>query len=83
MCTLSTYSYFIACVMARQYTGPSDWTVEAIDIYFPIGTIVEMLCYIGLLKVAEQIKNPFGDNDEDFDLNYLITRHMNVSCRNG
>lgn len=79
VCTLSTYSYFIACLMARQYTGPSDWSVEAIDIYLPVGTIVEMLCYIGLLKVAEQIKNPFGDNDEDFDLKFLIKRHLTVS----
>ena len=64
--------------MARQYTGPSEWSMESIDIYLPLGSIVEMVCYIGLLKVAEEIKNPFGDNDEDFDLNYLITRHLHV-----
>jgi hypothetical protein len=28
--------------------------------------------------VAEQMKNPFGDDDEDFNLNFLLTRHMKV-----
>nr|CAH0103871.1 unnamed protein product [Daphnia galeata] len=76
VCTLSTYSYFIACLMARQYTGPSRRSLEDIDIVLPFGTIMELICYVGLLKVAEQIKNPFGDADEDFDLNFLITRHL-------
>ncbi|XP_032790943.1 bestrophin-2 [Daphnia magna] len=75
VCTLATYSYFIACLMARQYTGPSS-AVGAIDIYFPIGTVLELVFYVGLLKVAEQMKNPFGDDDEDFDLNFLLTRHL-------
>lgn len=64
--------------MARQYTGPSLQSLEDIDIVLPLGTIMELICYVGLLKVAEQIKNPFGDADEDFDLNFLITRHLRV-----
>lgn len=87
--------------MARQYTGPSN-SFAAIDIYFPIGTVLELIFYVGLLKVrplatrqtcycrgnelnpffmpqvAEQMKNPFGEDDEDFDLNYLLNRHMKV-----
>ncbi|KAK4021237.1 hypothetical protein OUZ56_003156 [Daphnia magna] len=76
VCTLSTYSYFIACLVARQYTGPSHQSLQDIDIVLPIGTVMELVCYVRLLKVAEQIKNPFGDSDEDFDLNFLITRHL-------
>lgn len=38
--------------MARQYTGPSS-AVGAIDIYFPIGTVLELVFYVGLLKVCE------------------------------
>ncbi len=27
-------------------------------------------------QVAEQLINPFGDDDEDFELNWLVDRHM-------
>ena len=29
--------------------------------------------------MAEQLINPFGDDDEDFELNWLIDRHTKVS----
>ncbi len=29
-------------------------------------------------QVAEQLINPFGDDDEDFELNWLVDRHMKV-----
>lgn len=31
------------------------------------------------LQVAEQLINPFGDDEEDFELNYLIDRHTKVN----
>ena len=65
--------------MGRQYTGPNVRSMEAIDIVLPLGTVMELMCYVGLLKVAEQIKNPYGDGDEDFDLNFLLTRHLKVN----
>ena len=34
---------------------------------------------IANLQVAEQLINPFGDDDEDFELNWLVDRHMKAS----
>ena len=35
--------------------------------------------YLG--KVAEALLNPFGDDDEDFDINYLIDRNLQVKIQ--
>lgn len=78
--TLATYSFFIAAVVGRQYVGHENKPTQMpIDIYLPVFTILQFLFFMGLLKVAEQLINPFGDDDEDFELNWLIDRHTKVS----
>ena len=49
------------------------------NVYFPLFTLIEFICYFGWIKVAETLLNPFGDDDEDFDINYLIDRNLQVS----
>ena len=34
------------------------------DAYVPIFTIIEFIAYLGWIKVAETLLNPFGDDDE-------------------
>ncbi|KAK2727867.1 hypothetical protein QYM36_008369 [Artemia franciscana] len=77
--TLATYTFYLACIVARQNLLVSEDDRLAVDDYFPIFTILQLLFYMGLLKVAEQMINPFGDDDEDFELNFLIDRHTKVS----
>ena len=57
---------------------PSGRIPLDIDLYIPIYTVLQFFFYMGLLKVAEQLINPFGDDDEDFELNWLIDRHVKV-----
>ena len=40
---------------------------------------VKFLFYFGWLKVAQTIYNPFGEDDDDFQLNDLIQRHLKVA----
>ncbi|XP_076326843.1 bestrophin homolog 15-like isoform X2 [Tachypleus tridentatus] len=80
--TLATYTFFVACVFGRQYVNSPDPVIQGkrpFDYYVPVFTVFEFLLYMGLLKVAEQLINPFGDDDEDFELNWIIDRHIKVS----
>ena len=88
--TLATYVFFIFTVIGRQKIdnlradSAGDRFMRSgrfpmdLDLYIPIFTILQFFFYMGLLKVAEQLINPFGDDDEDFELNWLIDRHVKV-----
>jgi len=85
--TLATYVFFIFTIIGRQKLEgygeskrmPSGRISLDIDLYIPIFTVLQFFFYMGLLKVAEQLINPFGDDDEDFELNWLIDRHVKAS----
>ena len=53
------------------------------DIYIPVFAILEFICYMGWIKVAETLLNPWGDDDEDFQINFLIDRNFRVGCNLG
>ena len=49
------------------------------DLYYPIFMTVRFLFIFGWLRVAETLYNPFGEDDEDFELNELLNRHFKVA----
>ena len=49
------------------------------DIYVPIFTLLQFIVYFGWLHVAEVLINPFGEDDEDFDCNYIIDRNVQIN----
>ena len=46
------------------------------DMYIPVFTILEFLFYFGWMKVAESLINPFGEDDDDFEMNYILDRSV-------
>jgi hypothetical protein len=50
----------------------------AYDYYCPIFTTLEFVFYVGWLKVAETLLNPFGEDDDDFDTNFLVDRNIQL-----
>lgn len=80
--TLAVYSYFITSVMGQQWVDNKpiqDGYVNRIDMYFPIFTTLQFFFYMGWLKVAESLINPFGEDDDDFEVNWIIDRNLKVS----
>ncbi|KAJ8945962.1 hypothetical protein NQ318_016790, partial [Aromia moschata] len=78
--SLALYAYFIAALLGRQFVPYADKSMqtkwEAPDVYFPFFTALQFCFYIGWLKVAEVLINPFGEDDDDIELNWLIDRHI-------
>lgn len=50
--TLATYSFFIACIFGRQSLDEGSKDIP-IDVYFPVWTVLQLLFYMGLLKVND------------------------------
>ncbi|XP_076170334.1 bestrophin family protein [Ptiloglossa arizonensis] len=77
--TLSLYAYFFSALLGRQFIQRTDvggGKYEDPDMYFPFFTALQFCFYVGWLKVAEVLINPFGEDDDDIELNWLIDRHI-------
>ena len=59
--------------------GKALYSGHSPDFIFPFFTVVEFLCYMGWIKVAKGLLNPYGDDDEDFELSYIISRNLQTS----
>ncbi|XP_006769323.1 PREDICTED: bestrophin-4 [Myotis davidii] len=90
--TIAVYSFFALSLVGRQFVEPEAGAAKPLepgqepgpalgdlDMYVPLTTLLQFFFYAGWLKVAEQIINPFGEDDDDFETNQLIDRNLQVS----
>lgn len=79
--TIAVYTYFGAKVVGRQFTDTNLLSQDPhrnFNSYVPFFTLLEFFFFMGWLKVAEQLINPFGEDDDDFDCNWIIDRNILV-----
>uniref|UniRef100_A0A0N5AFL7 Bestrophin homolog n=1 Tax=Syphacia muris TaxID=451379 RepID=A0A0N5AFL7_9BILA len=86
---LAVYVYFGLSLICRQFIiterdAPNKSNVGflfqyIIDLTLPFMTMMEFLIFIGWMKVAEGLLNPFGEDDDDFECNYLLDKNLATS----
>ncbi|XP_066147052.1 bestrophin-4-like [Euwallacea fornicatus] len=76
--TMAVYSYFLVTVIGNQFIELEEGFVDRLIFSFPFMPILEFFFYMGWLKVAETLINPFGEDDDDFEVVWMIDRHIQV-----
>lgn len=78
--TIAVYSFFFFSLVGEQFLDPQqNYPDHPIDLYVPVFSLLQVFFYIGWIKVAEALINPFGEDDNDFELNALLKRHTEMS----
>ena len=89
--TLAVYSYFAAALIGSQWVVPESSEAyrdlyktslgdqgAKLDLWYPFFLTLQFAFFVGWLKVAETLINPFGEDDDDFELMGLVNRHIRV-----
>ncbi|XP_050692417.1 bestrophin-2-like isoform X2 [Eriocheir sinensis] len=78
--TIAVYTFFLFSVLGEQFLDPAQkYPNNIIDLYVPIFSLLQFFFYIGWLKVAESLINPFGEDDHDFEFASLVSRHLEMT----
>nr|CAD2131952.1 unnamed protein product [Meloidogyne enterolobii] len=78
---LAVRIYFLLCLVSRQYRineheKKQNEKYLQIDRIIPLMTILELFFIMGWVKVAEALLNPLGEDDDDFECNFIIDRNI-------
>ncbi|VDM59607.1 unnamed protein product [Angiostrongylus costaricensis] len=58
------------------FKDSETWVDEFV---IPVFAIYEFIFFVGWLKVAQVMLNPFGMDDDDFDIDMLVERNLQVT----
>ncbi|CAG0882292.1 unnamed protein product [Darwinula stevensoni] len=71
--TMGCYTWWIVSLIASQFIEQ-----DGMDIYFPIFSVLQLVFFMGWLKVAEMLINPFGEDEDDFDVDDIVERNIKI-----
>ncbi|CAG0897258.1 unnamed protein product [Cyprideis torosa] len=78
--TLAVYTYILASVLGNQWLDPAlKYPNHRVDMYFPFHSSLMFFIFMGLLRAAFSMINPFGEDDEDFEVNNIIDYNFEKS----
>jgi len=66
----AVYIFFALSLIGSQELDKDPYT------FIPIFLILKFIFFFGWLEVAEAIENPFGDDEDDFQVCELVSRHL-------
>lgn len=75
---LAVRVYFAICIVSRQFLLSDLKSKTQMDWPVPIMTILEFIFVIGWMKVAEVLLNPLGEDDDDFEVNWIIDKNIST-----
>ena len=64
------YIFFALSLIGSQELDKDPYT------FIPIFLILKFIFFFGWLEGAEAIENPFGDDEDDFQVCELVSRHL-------
>ncbi|KAH7717915.1 Protein BEST-8 [Aphelenchoides avenae] len=73
---LAVRVYFFVCLVSRQHVEEGE--DKTLLYYVPFMSMFQFIFYMGWLKVAEALLNPLGEDDDDFEGNYMIDRNIAI-----
>jgi len=72
----AVWVYFLLSLIGSQPQPQEPYT------FIPIFLILKFIFFFGWLEVAEAIENPFGNDEDDFHICQLVSRHLWAIGRN-
>jgi len=67
---IATYSYFALLLIGDQELSSDPRVI------FPFFSVLKFILFIGILNVSRAIDEPFGDDEDDYHIDDLLSRHI-------
>uniref|UniRef100_A0A158R640 Bestrophin homolog n=1 Tax=Syphacia muris TaxID=451379 RepID=A0A158R640_9BILA len=58
---------------------PLPLVYPQIDLILPLMTMLQFIFFVGWMKVAMALLNPFGEDDDDFECKFLLSKNLATS----